>query len=162
MDEAATLRALDAIGRLFRATAVLTTQPTNETPRIEAAQPASRAGAILDAAELGTHHKVAHALGGRLGLPHAALHAVLLPHFLEHLRTASPDMFDRIVDVIPASDPPAAIIDFLARVGAPTSIAALGPRWSEVEDALEPHGDEETLRWVRAAFVGRRPDIDGA
>lgn len=151
--------ALEAIADLFDAIEQLIIMPAHTAARTQAARAASRAGTVLDQAQLGTHHKVAHFLGGRFDLPHAPLHAALLPQFLEQMRDAAPGAFADIVDALPDSDPLGAIFDALARVGAPTSVGALGPTWSEARPALEERFDEATRRWVHAAVLGRRPSV---
>ena len=151
--------ALDAIAQLFDAIEQLIILPEHTAARTQAARATSRAGTVLDRAELGTHHRVAHFLGGRFDLPHAPLHAVLLPQFLEQMRDSAPEAFADLVSALPDSDPLGAIFDALSRVGAPTSIAALGPAWSEAGPALEERFDEATRRWVHAAVLGRRPSL---
>ena len=39
-------------------------------------------GACLGATTMSLHHKLCHALGGTLNLPHAQTHTVVLPHAL--------------------------------------------------------------------------------
>ncbi|NUO91934.1 MAG: maleylacetate reductase [Dermatophilaceae bacterium] len=41
------------------------------------------AGTCLAQTRMGLHHQLAHALGGSFDLPHAELHAMLLPHVME-------------------------------------------------------------------------------
>lgn len=144
------------IERLFRAVLKLAERPRHRTARIEAARGASEAAAILDQYPMGLHHKVAHALGGRFGLPHAALHAALLPTSLAALLEASPPL----ADVLPEADPLASLFDALAAVGAATSVAALGvkpaPALAALEAALGPD-HAASVRSFMPALLGRRP-----
>jgi homogentisate 1,2-dioxygenase len=124
-----------------------------------AARAAARGGQVLDGAKMGTHHVVAHQLGGRFGLPHAPLHALLLPQFFESLRRSQPGIFGEIVAAVHHSDPLAMLFDALVRVGAPTSLAGLDLEWPDVESAGRERLTDEDLRWVKAAFLGRRPSL---
>ena len=48
----------------------------------------------------GLHHKVCHVLGGTYDLPHAATHAVVLPHVLALNARAVPDAVARLADAL--------------------------------------------------------------
>src|SRR3546814_17958375 len=41
------------------------------------------AGATLGMVGMGLHHKICHTLGGTFDLPHADVHAIVLPYFAE-------------------------------------------------------------------------------
>jgi maleylacetate reductase len=56
----------------------------------EALRGAQLCGVALDQATMGLHHQLAHVLGGGWGLPHASLHAVLLPRVVEFNHPAAP------------------------------------------------------------------------
>ncbi len=48
-------------------------------------------GACLGATTMSLHHKLCHALGGTLNLPHAQTHTVVLPHALAFNQPAAPE-----------------------------------------------------------------------
>lgn len=157
LDEAAQRRALRVIGTLFRATLVLAGRPHHRKARLDAARGASEAAAILDAHAMGSHHRVAHALGGRFGLPHAALHSVLLPATLAGLEAHDPALARAVLAALPEADPLASMFDALVAVDAPTSLVALGVTPAQARTALEEHGG--TPPWVEPALLGRRPSV---
>jgi maleylacetate reductase len=72
------------------------------------------------------HHKLAHVLGGMFDLPHAELHAALLPYTAAFLLPAAPVAGRRIASALDAGDPAAAIVALARDVGTPKSLAALG------------------------------------
>ena len=72
----------------------------------EAAQrAASECARIYDQGKPGAQHGLAHLLGGAFNLEHAALHALLLPHFLAHLARAKPALLAELDAAI--GEPPA-------------------------------------------------------
>ncbi|MCX4240412.1 iron-containing alcohol dehydrogenase [Paraliomyxa miuraensis] len=156
LDEAEQRRALRVITRLFRATLKLADHPQHRTARLEAARGIAEAASILDEHAMGSHHRVAHALGGRFGLPHAALHGVLLPATLAGL---PPQLRRAVLDAMPEADPLASLFDALVAVGAPTSIAALGVPPDRARAALEQLDDVASTAWVEPALIGRRPSV---
>jgi maleylacetate reductase len=72
------------------------------------------------------HHKLCHVLGGMFDLPHAELHAALLPYTAAFLLPAAPRAGERIAAALDADDPAAAIAALARDVGTPASLAELG------------------------------------
>ena len=91
------------------------------------------AGSCLDATTMSLHHKLCHVLGGSLGLPHAEVHTVVLPHALAYNATGAP----RAVAALRVSlgtDRPATALQALARAtGAPTALRDLGMMEADVD-----------------------------
>lgn len=143
--------ALEVIELLMRAVLVLSDRPRHRKARVQAARGASRAAAVLDAHPMGLHHRAVHALGGRFGLPHAALHAAMLPATLAALVKADPSVYD----ALPESDPIASLFDALHAVGGATSVAALGVKPAEAQAALSATVGEHPS--LLAGLLGRRP-----
>ncbi|MCU0683235.1 MAG: maleylacetate reductase [Polyangiaceae bacterium] len=126
------------------------------------------AGTCLDRAAMGLHHKLCHVLGGAFDLPHAELHAVVLPHAAAFNRDAAPRAMRRLARALAAADAPAALFALARRVGAPASLAAIGLRAVDLDRAAElatsnPYDnprpvDREGVRaLLAAAFEGRPP-----
>ena len=109
----------------------------DETARELAQQAAAVCAHAADRGKPGVQHALAHLLGGALGVDHAALHAILLPHFLTYVKgdIASPQYLHEL----------------LARSGAPTSLSALGATRDAVEAALATRPDLPA-EIARAAF----------
>ncbi len=76
------LMAEEAVRAFAGALPVLAADGADLDARGEALYAAWLCGSVLGATTMGLHHKLCHVLGGTLGLPHAATHAVLLPHVL--------------------------------------------------------------------------------
>ncbi|WP_299954264.1 maleylacetate reductase [uncultured Modestobacter sp.] len=93
-------------------------------------------GTALALAGTGLHHKICHELGG-LGLPHAPVHAAVLPAVAALLADAAPAAVDRVARALGGGDGPAALRRLARQAGAPTSLAALGLRESEVDEVAE-------------------------
>lgn len=150
--------AVGAIDAVWSALLGLAAEPDDRRARLEAFRGAAAAARVLDAGRLGVHHRVAHALGGRFDLPHAALHAMLLPAFIDHLSRTAPAAFDAVREGMAVPDPAAALHDALARVGAPVSLgAAFDLPWEEVRGALVAAQLPGCEGWVRDAWLGHRP-----
>lgn len=99
-------------------------------PRDPAARATALTGAWLAgeafAAGGALHHRLCHVMGGMLDLPHAELHAILLPYTAAFLMPAAPAAAAQIAAALDADDPAAAIAALARSVGIPPSLAALG------------------------------------
>lgn len=129
------------------------------------------AGTAFAVAGSSLHHKVCHVLGGAFDLPHAEVHAVMLPHTAALAASAVPGAGARIVSALDAPDQP--VGPTLAtltrdRLHAPASLREIGLREDQLEDAVErvleqvpaqPVAlDREGVRaFLRAAFDGAIP-----
>jgi len=94
-------------------------------------------GTVLGAVGMSLHHKLCHTLGGTFNLPHAETHTVILPHALAYNRGAAPEAMQRIASAIHATDAAAGAFDLAERLGAPTSLKAIGMPQSGLERAAE-------------------------
>ncbi|MEU1180111.1 maleylacetate reductase [Streptomyces sp. NPDC005820] len=84
-------------------------------------------GSCLGATTMSLHHKLCHALGGTLDLPHAETHTVVLPHALAYNQAAAPDAVAALRRALGGDDDPATALWGLARrLGAPASLRELG------------------------------------
>jgi maleylacetate reductase len=151
LDADATERALGAVRVLFTAIEDLLQDPASTAAQLAALRGASLAGQILDGAEPGQHHRLAHLLGGRLGLDHAGLHSVLLPHSVRAIEKTAPNTYSKLQQALGILDVSAALFDQLARAGAPVSLAALGATREQI--ALLTAGlSADGARVLQAAF----------
>jgi maleylacetate reductase len=82
-------------------------------------------GMVLASAGTALHHKLCHVLGG-LGLPHAAVHATVLPEVTAFLAPAAPRAAERIAGALDASDAAGGLRELAAALGAQTTLADLG------------------------------------
>lgn len=83
------------------------------------------AGLCLALTRMGLHHQLAHALGGTFDLPHAELHAMLLPHVMGFNLPSASAVADRLTGVLGA-EPVAAVAALAGEYDGPTTLADLG------------------------------------
>jgi alcohol dehydrogenase class IV len=92
------------------------------------------AGTALQNAGMGVHHGLAQLLGGRTGLPHGLLNAVLLPHSIRCNEPAVPEAVARIGAALGDADDAAGAVDrLLAAVRLPSHLAEIGVDEGELE-----------------------------
>jgi maleylacetate reductase len=125
-------------------------------------------GACLGATTMSLHHKLCHALGGTLDLPHAPTHAVVLPHALAYNQAAAPQAAAAIGRAIDCADPSRGLWDLAGRLAAPRSLKELGMTEADIDRIAEqvvanPYANPTpvTLDGVagllRAAWAGEPP-----
>ena len=98
------------------------------------------AGNCLATTTMGLHHRLCHLLGGSCALPHAATHAVLLPHVLALNAEAVPTAMGRVASALGlggAGEVPGALSRLAAGLGVPTSLRALGMDQGAIPQVLE-------------------------
>jgi maleylacetate reductase len=151
-DAATAARALGAVRVIFAAIDDLLLEPESPAPQLAALRGASLAGQILEGSEPGQHHRLAHLLGGRLGLDHAGLHSVLLPHSVRAIERSTPLVYSDLQQALGVTDVAVALFDQLSRAGAPVSLAALGATREQLT-ALVADVPRESARVFQAAIA---------
>ncbi|HZC28166.1 MAG TPA: iron-containing alcohol dehydrogenase, partial [Gaiellaceae bacterium] len=89
--------------------------PTDREERRALLEGAMHAGMALGASMLALGHAMAQALGGRYGLPHGAMNAIVLPAALRYNADVAPDALERLGEAV-GGDPVERVRD-LARLG---------------------------------------------
>jgi maleylacetate reductase len=162
------LIAEESIRALAAALPRVVDQPDDAEARAEALYGAWLAGTSLGNATMGIHHKICHTLGGAYNLPHAAMHAALLPYAAAFNRLAAPQAMGALARALSAADGPAGLWDLARRIGAPTSLTDVGFDQAFVDDAsaliaraniTAPRlaDDVGIRRLLHAAIDGSRP-----
>jgi maleylacetate reductase len=107
--------------------------PQDLPVRSEALYAAWLCGTVLGSVSMGLHHKLCHTLGGSFDLPHADVHAVVLPHALAYNAAHAPQAMACIARALAAAGIPAdassvplALQAMSRRAGAPPSLQAIG------------------------------------
>jgi alcohol dehydrogenase class IV len=142
-------------------------EPADLSARTEALLGAFLAGAAM-AAGVGVHHQLCHLLGGAYRLPHAELHAVVLPHAVHFVAPAARPQLARLADRLGVDDVAGAIWDLGRRLGTPASLAELGLPEAELDRAAtravatvvqtpRRAGVSDLRALLGAAWQGRRP-----
>jgi maleylacetate reductase len=90
-------------------------------------------GACLAVTTMSLHHKLCHALGGTLDLPHAQTHTVVLPHALAYNQSSAPAARAALSGVLGSDDLATALWQRAGDLGAPRSLAGLGMAESDIE-----------------------------
>ena len=141
----------------------------DEAALAAALQAAWLAGTCLDRAAMGLHHKLCHTLGGTFGLPHAELHALMLPHSLSFNLPAAPQARAALQRALGVPDVPLALQALVRRLELPASLRELGLDEGALERAAtlatqtpydnpRPFSRMEVLQLLRGAFAGQLPE----
>jgi maleylacetate reductase len=143
-------------------------EPGNLEARSKALYAAWLGGISLGTVGMALHHKLCHTLGGTYNLPHAETHTVVLPHAVAYNATAAPEAMSRVARALGVRSAAQGLYDLAASLGAPTSLAALGMKEVDLDQAADiavqnPYYNPRpiTRDGIRAllqdAFEGRRP-----
>lgn len=136
----ARLLAEEGIRALGRALPRVVRSPGEAAPRGEALYGAHLCGWALDLTSMGLHHRLAHVLGGTFDLPHALVHAILLPHVAAFNAPAAGDAMVRVGGALGEPDPhlaPAALAALNRRLGITTTLRELGLAPGDLDRAAE-------------------------
>jgi maleylacetate reductase len=126
-------------------------------------------GACLGATTMSLHHKLCHALGGTLDLPHAPTHTVVLPHALAYNQPAAPQAVAALSRALGGTaDPARTLWERSGELGAPRSLRELGMAEADVTRIVgqvlaSPYAnpvevtEDGLTRLLRAAWAGDPP-----
>jgi maleylacetate reductase len=153
---------------LHRGLPLAVADPADLSARSDALLGAWLAGTALAAAGIGIHHQLCHLLGGAYRLPHAELHAVVLPHAVHFVAPAARPQLARLAGSLGVDDAAGGIWDLGRRLGTPASLAELGLAEAELDRAAEQAvarvvqaprraGVSELRALLEAAWQGGRP-----
>lgn len=120
------LMAEEAARCLAAALPTVVAEPARAAARATALRGSWLAGACLGATTMSLHHKLCHVLGGTFGLPHAATHAVVLPHVAAFNLPAAPDAAAALGRALATDDPVDALHRLNVTLRNPRSLRALG------------------------------------
>jgi len=156
------------IASFARALPLIVQNPRDAAARASALFGAWACGKCLGTVGMALHHKLCHTLGGSFDLPHAETHAVVLPHAVAFNRSAAPEAMRRAARALGVEDAAVGLFDLTSRLGAPTSLRALGMAEADLTRAVEiavaaPYWNPRPIErdGMRAllddAYHGRRP-----
>ncbi|MBT2324861.1 maleylacetate reductase [Variovorax paradoxus] len=131
------LMAEEGIRACAAALRALQENPRDLAARSSALYGAWLCGTVLGAVSMGLHHKLCHTLGGTFDLPHAEVHAVVLPHALRYNADAAPEAMARIARALGVADAPMGIFELARAHGAPMSLKAIGMPAGGLDQAVE-------------------------
>lgn len=132
-------------------------------------------GTALGAASMGLHHKLCHVLGGMLGLPHAEMHTILLPHALAFNAPAAPAAMTRLCRALALPDAASCartLASLAAKGGVPAALSDIGMREEHIAPAVSavmassypnprPIAGDAVSVLLRDALSGAAPRVCG-
>jgi maleylacetate reductase len=127
----------DGIARLARGLRASHREPRDLEARAETLRGAWLGGTALAVAGTGLHHKICHVLGGSFGLPHAEVHAAVLPWVVGFYRDAVPAAMARIASALDADDAEAGLRELAADLDLGGGLAALGLAEGDLDRAAD-------------------------
>jgi alcohol dehydrogenase class IV len=148
-----TLLATEGARALARGLPAAVDDPADLAARSDALLGAWLAGAALAAAGVGIHHQLCHLLGGAYRLPHAELHAVVLPHAVRFVAPAARPQLAGLAGGLGVDDVAGGIWDLGRRLGTPASLAELGLAEAELDRAA-------TLAVAKVVQTPRRAGVN--
>ncbi len=95
------------------------------------------AGTAIGSVQMGLHHKICHILGGSFGLPHAEIHAVMLPFTSAYNRGAAAPAMQITARALGATDAPAALLRLATQLSAPRSLQEIGMHAADIDRAAD-------------------------
>ncbi|KAK1997595.1 iron-containing alcohol dehydrogenase [Colletotrichum falcatum] len=171
--------ALESIKALSSALPIIVTNPSSVEARTSALYGAFLAGMTATATTgIALQHKLAHAAGGSLNLPHAETHSILLPHSIAYnSESFSEDMMTRLSSALVQSTGSSAegivagLNELLRLLEIPSGLKDLGMQETDIDRVTDVASD--TPYWnprplekpkireiVRRAWAGERARAD--
>ena len=165
------IAAVEAVRALAEGLPACVDAPADVDARALALYGAWLAGMTLGNASMGIHHKLCHVLGGAYQLPHAALHAAVIPYATAYNCGSRPQVMADLARALRTTDAAGGLWDLAERIGAPHGLAELRFGADGIEDVVQqvmasppanPRSvDAAGLRCLlEAAVHGRRPGRD--
>lgn len=147
--------ALACIERISSALPAVVDDPSDLGARTAMLEGAVLGGRCLQNAGMGVHHGLSQLVGGRTGLPHGLVNAIVLPHAMRFNDVAVGDAARRIGDALGDRDDPAGALDRLrARLGLPATLAECGVTTDDIEAvALQSSGNRNVTANARPVRV---------
>ncbi|MFB9126074.1 maleylacetate reductase [Paraburkholderia dipogonis] len=94
-------------------------------------------GSVLGNVGMALHHKLCHTLGGSFNLPHAEVHAVVLPQAIAFNGAAVPEAVARIARALGASNAAQGLFDLALNNGAPVALRDIGMVEADLDHATD-------------------------
>jgi maleylacetate reductase len=162
------LMAQESIRALASSLPNVVADPRDLTARTEALYGAWLAGTCLGMVGMSLHHQICHLLGGAFNLPHAQMHAILLPHAVAYNRNAAREALELAGRALGVADAADGLYALARKVGGPLALRQIGMPEDGLEEAARlatrnpyhnprPVEFEPVLELLRRAWRGDRP-----
>jgi maleylacetate reductase len=171
------LMALEGVAALRRGLPRVVADGSDVPARSDVLYGAWLSGAAFSAAGSGLHHKTCHVLGGAFDLPHAQMHAIVLPHVLAFQAPALVEARTRLGAALGDPDDPAGALGRLTDyLGIPAGLREVGLAEADLDEAVDlvaatvadgaipnprPVSRADVDALVRAAWAGRPQPAGG-
>jgi maleylacetate reductase len=148
--------ALEGVRRIVRSLPLCITNGRNLDAREDLLTGAYLAGFSIANATMALHHGICHVLGGRTGVAHGVLNAIMLPHVMRSNADAVPDAMSAIAQNFP---PPLAGEGRVGAVAATAALVASLPLPHRLRDAGVPEAvlDSVAAEAATSATVRANP-----
>lgn len=130
------MMAAEGLRAMQAALPVLVRTPEDVEARGDALYGAWLCGTVLGAVGMALHHKICHTLGGSFDTPHAATHAIMLPHTVGFNAAAVPELLAPVAEIF-GGPPGQALYDFAKEIGAPMALRDLGLSEADLDRAAD-------------------------
>lgn len=162
------LIAVEAIGALYGALPHLSDGQDDATARERVLYGAWLSGICLGSVSMALHHKLCHTLGGMFDLPHAQMHAALLPHVVAYNTPAIPDAVSKLRGTF-NRDPVQSLYELNQKLRIKAGLGELGMPLDGIEPAItavlaQPYKNPRPLErkplieLLKRAHEGSRPE----
>jgi len=172
------LMAEEGIRAIAQALPAICRRADDISARGEALYGAWLCGVVLGNVGMALHHKLCHTLGGSFNLPHAEVHAVVLPQAMAFNAQAAPQAMVRIARALGTegrAGAAAGLFDLARDNGAPVALKDIGMQVADLDHAADlavrnpywnprPIGSaqrDEIRQLLQRAYEGVRPDTAG-
>jgi alcohol dehydrogenase class IV len=129
--------AREGIEHLNAGLPVVAGEPADLSGRTDLLLGAYLAGAAFAVAGSGLHHKICHVLAGAFDLPHAMMHAIVLPHVLAFNAPHAPAAASRIGAALGRADAVGGLRELAVSLGVPGGLRELGLRESDLDVVVD-------------------------
>jgi maleylacetate reductase len=133
---ATTARSVEAIDVIVDALPVVISNGHDLGGRTRLLYGAYRAGQVIGVVGTALHHRTSHVLGGRYGLDHGGMNAVLLPHVVAY-NAGWGSWEEAALASVLGDNPAGRLADVARRTGAPTSLGELGMPQAGIDAVLD-------------------------
>jgi maleylacetate reductase len=130
------MMAVEGVRALRDALPSIVTDPRNLEARSRALYGAWLCGTVLGSVGMALHHKLCHTLGGSFDLPHADVHAIMLPHSASFNAEAAAEALRPLADLFDGSVG-GGLYEFAKSIGAPLALRDLGLQQVQLDDAAD-------------------------
>ena len=109
-------------------------------------------GRCLQNAAMGIHHGLTQLVGGRTGLAHGLVNALILPHAMRFMASKEPLALERIGHALGVPEPADAVAELVASLGLPSGLSDCGFDDDDLEAVLRQSQDDGARRILEDAF----------